>query len=64
MTDFELHNHGTISVLFAKTEAAKAWVEAHLPEDRQTWGHDGTAIEHRYVGDILVGIQEDGLTVS
>lgn len=62
--DFSVDNQGSISILWAKTEAAEAWVAEHIPEDAQTWGRNGTVIEHRYVRDIVEGIINDGLTVS
>ena len=62
--DFTLNNHGTILVLEARSDAAKAWVAEHLPDDALTWGKDGTVIEHRYIGEILDGIVSDGLIVK
>lgn len=61
--DFRLDDHGSIIVLTPMSSAAKDWREAHLPEDAMTWG-PGVAIERRFVGDILSGITEDGLTVA
>ena len=31
--DFSVADHGSIAILFALTEAAKEWVNDHLPED-------------------------------
>lgn len=63
-TDFRLSNHGSICILFAVTAAAQQWVAEHLPEDAQTWGRNGTVVEPRYVGDIVDGIEADGMVVS
>lgn len=60
--DFLISDHGSIVILTALTEEAEIWVEDHLPEDRLTWGRSGTVIEPRYVGAILDGIANDGLT--
>lgn len=62
--DFEVSSGGTVHLLIPKTEAAHQWVKDHLP-DIQPWQKVGEAIsvEHRYIGDILEGIVEDGLTV-
>lgn len=62
--DFTYENFGSVVILTANSDAAKAWVEDHLPEDRMTWGRAGTVIEPRYVDDILQGIAADGLTVN
>jgi hypothetical protein len=62
-TDFICQNHGSLFLLFPLTAPASNWIEEHLPSDRMTFG-DGIVIEPRYVWAILVGLQEDGLTVS
>jgi hypothetical protein len=63
IVDFTVQNEGTIFLLYAQTDAARAWVNEHLPADRQTWGGNGTVVEHRYIADIVAGIQRDGLEV-
>lgn len=62
-TDFDVHNHGSIALLFPMTEAAHDWVAENLPEDIMTLGA-GIAIEPRYLGDILEGIVNAGLSVQ
>lgn len=61
--DFEVQNHGSIFILTPCTEAADQWVNDHIPEDAPMWGPNGIAVEHRYIADIVAGIQNDGLTV-
>jgi len=61
--DFLLQTHGSICILLALTDDARAWVEANLPADRQQWGQRGTAIEPRYVQHIIDGIEADGMSV-
>lgn len=62
--DFTFRNEGSIVILTAHTQAARDWVDAHLPEDRQTWGPAGTVVEWRYFPAILQGIHDDGLTIK
>ena len=59
--DFTLADHGTIFLLRPCSNAAQAWIEAHLPDDTN-WFGPAVAIEHRYIQDILCGIAIDGLT--
>jgi hypothetical protein len=40
--------------------AAFVWIQEHLHEDRQTFG-DAVVVEPRYIGSILLGLQDDGL---
>ena len=61
--DFRLLVDGSISILWAVSDAAVGWVEEHLPEDATRWG-DGYVVEHRYLGDIVYGIDADGLVIG
>lgn len=61
--DFYLVNGGSIFLLTPLTEAAKDWVNLHIPDDAQ-WFWPSVVIEHRYVDDILDGLTEDGLAVG
>jgi hypothetical protein len=60
--DFEVQNHGSIFLLCPLTESAIEWVDEHLPEDAFTFGR-GICVEHRFISDIVRGIQGDGLVV-
>jgi hypothetical protein len=62
-SDFICENHGSLFLLIPRTGPASTWIEENLPSDRLTFGK-GVVIEPRYVWAILVGLQEDGLTVS
>jgi hypothetical protein len=68
--DFNVKRSGTnMFVLFARSEAGKEWVGEHID---LSWameipGHDNrnaTPVDIRYLGDILNGIEADGLTVG
>lgn len=63
MSDFEVHNHGSICLLWPRTEAAKDWCNEHLPEDSTRWGIDSYVVEPRYVEAIVEGFSADGLTL-
>jgi len=61
--DFTVENHGSIFLLRPHSDAAREWAKEHLPEDVQTFGH-AYVVEHRYIGDIVAGIVNDGLEVA
>ena len=63
MTDFTVSGGGTLYLLRPNTEAAKEWVADHIPDDAQRLGQ-AIAVEHRYIDDIVTGIQGDGLGVD
>jgi hypothetical protein len=62
MADIEVSDHGTILIFAPLTPAARDWVAEFLPEDAQRWA-GGTVIEHRYISDVVIGAQRDGLSV-
>jgi hypothetical protein len=60
--DFSVSNHGSIFLLEPHTDAAIDWVADHLPAEALTFG-DAVVVEHRFISDIVTGIQADGLAV-
>jgi len=62
-SDFIVSDHFTIFLLTPLTESATDWVSEHLPPDALRFG-DSIAVEHRFIGDIIDGVQQDGLTIS
>jgi hypothetical protein len=64
--DFRLQDEGTIMILHPCNDEASGWIEDHLygEELAPTWWGGGVVIEHRYVLDILTGIESDELTVA
>ena len=63
--DFSIEGEGrfcTVYLLRPLTPAAFDWIAEHIPENAQRVG-TAIAIEHRYVSDIVQGIQNDGLAV-
>jgi hypothetical protein len=61
--DFTVENHGSIFLLQPLTSAAQTWVDENIPEDAQYFG-TAVAVEHRYILDIVDGIQGDALEVK
>jgi hypothetical protein len=62
MSDFSVRNEGNIFLLTPNTPDAREWIEAHIPDDAQHFGV-AVVVEHRYIADIVAGIQSDGLAV-
>ena len=61
--DFTLSDQGSICILTPIGEAGETWLSENIGDDAMRWGA-GVVIEHRYVDDIIEGIQNDGLTVE
>jgi len=63
--DFRLENHGSIFLLKPLTPSATSWLEDHVGQDNGFQPYWPTCvIEHRYISDIVAGIQNDGLAVQ
>lgn len=61
--DVRIEHHGSLYLLRPQTTAAWTWVSAHTPADSQYF--DGAlVVEPRYVGDVLVGMRNEGLVVQ
>jgi hypothetical protein len=61
--DFTVTGGGSIYLLRPLTDAARAWVDDHIP-DTAMWLGRAVAIEHRYLWPIVEGIDEAGLTLE
>lgn len=60
--DFTVSGGGSVYLLTPITQEANDWVDTHLGGDVQRLGN-GIAVEHRYIGDVVIGIRNDGLAV-
>ncbi len=65
LPDFLVENHGSIFLLKPLTPSAASWVEEHIGQDNGYQPHFPTiVVEHRFIADIVAGIQDDGLAVQ
>jgi len=55
-------DRGGIVLLYADTAIGRDWLADHVGPCTRYGG--GYAIDHGYVGDIIIGALEDGLTVQ
>ena len=64
LPDFLVENHGSIFLLIPLNDSAHAWVDEHIGSDNGFQPYWPTAlVEHRFIADIVQGIQNDGLAV-
>lgn len=63
--DFIVSGRGgdTVFLLTPITIQAREWIDENVSEERTNFG-DGIAVEHRYIVDLVEGIQRDGLVVA
>jgi hypothetical protein len=63
--DFLVENQGGIFLLKPLTPSATSWIEEHIGQDNGYQPYFPTVVvEHRYLADIVAGIQNDGLAVA
>ena len=63
--DFLCVNHGSIFLLRPLTPSATSWIEEHIGQDNGYQPYFPTVVvEHRYIADIVAGIQNDGLAMQ
>jgi hypothetical protein len=63
--DFGVENQGSIFLLKPLTPSATSWIEDHIGQENGYQPYFPTVVvEHRYIADIVAGIQNDGLVVQ
>jgi heptaprenylglyceryl phosphate synthase len=60
---FKRDNQGTITLIEPLDEPAKVWLEATAPTDAIFLG-GSLAVEHRFVNDVVLAIEESGGTIT
>ena len=61
--DISVTGGGTVYLVDWLTAKGKAWIAENLPDDAQRMG-ESVVVEHRYIGDIVRGMVDDGLLVQ
>ena len=60
--DFVVANHGSIFLVDPQSDSARSHLIEHVSDDAQWYG--GTlVVEHRYIGDLINQLVEDGWVV-
>ncbi len=60
--DVVIQDEGTIFLVRGQSVAGAEWIVEHLPDDAMRFG-GAIVVEHRFIDDIVNGMQADGLTV-
>jgi len=60
--DFLIENHGTICLIRPENDWARDWLYDNLHEPQ--WLGDAAVVEHRYIGDIVQGLQGLGAVIK
>ena len=63
-TDVMVDQHGSIVGLSPMTAAGREWIEEHCQAEPWQWLAGTLNVDVRYAGDIMAGMQADGLNVE
>jgi hypothetical protein len=63
MTDFIFADHGSITILTPRNDAAQEWLDENVGDDARLSFGGGVVIEPRYAAPILEGLMDSGFTV-
>ncbi len=61
--DVLVNNVGTLYTFCPLTLQAKEWIDAHVQDDAQWFGH-ALIVEHRYAWGLAQGMKDDGLVLE
>ncbi|MFZ0806647.1 MAG: hypothetical protein WAN03_10715 [Candidatus Sulfotelmatobacter sp.] len=61
--DVLVNNVGTLYTFCPLTLRAKEWIDEHVQDDAQWFGH-ALIVEHRYALGLAQGMKDDGLVLS
>jgi hypothetical protein len=61
--DALVSGHGSIYLVRPVSEAAETWIDDNVQDDAQWFGHS-LAVEHRYILDLIDGMQASGLNLA
>lgn len=62
--DFRVSAHGSVTLIHVLSDAARDWVDENVALEGWQWLGDAFACEPRYVGNLIDGIEADGLVVA
>ena len=64
MPDVLVDNFGSVVGITPMTPAAQEWIDENCQTEGWQWLGATLNVEPRYAGDIVAGMQADGLTVE
>lgn len=61
-SDFSVHNGGSVFILRAHSDECQQWMDDHVGNDETQHFGGGIVVEHRYIQDIINGLESEGFT--
>ena len=64
MSDFQITDQGSIFLIRPLNEAARQWLQENVVAEPWQWVQDALCVEARFARDLIIEIEQAGLTVS
>lgn len=61
--DVRVVDHGSITIFIPTSDTGREWIAENIASDAMRWA-GGVVVEPRYIVDIVVGAQNDGLEIT
>jgi hypothetical protein len=63
-TDVAITDNGTIVTFDLLSPEAREWVDEYVDVPDYMWSHTGFHCEHRFAGEIAMGMEDAGLVLT
>ena len=64
MSDFSISDHGTVISIRPLNELARQWLDENVVSEPWQWVQGALCVEARFARDLIIEIEQAGLTVS
>ena len=64
MSDFQIADHGSIISIRPLNKAARQWLDENVVSELWQWVQGALCVEARFARDLIIEIEQAGLTVS
>ena len=64
MSDFSISDHGTVISIRPLNDVARQWLDENVVSEPWQWVRDALCVEARFARDLIIEIEQAGLTVS
>lgn len=64
MADFRVTNGGSMFLVHPLTQECRDWLDENVQAESWQWLGNALAVEHRFIEDLVEGMQNDGLNAE
>ena len=64
MSEFSISDHGTVISIRPLNDVARQWLDENVVSEPWQWVQGALCVEARFARDLIIEIEQAGLTVS